>query len=86
MDAGSNPAAGTNTFKTTKMNTIKLQINPAKARQLHKTAPAELKTILEESAPKGFFSTDPTERIKCYEDACAEIGIEPMDDAEKRAK
>lgn len=63
------------------MKTITLQIEPNKARQLHKTASPELKTILEASAPCGFFSSKITDRIKSYEDACAELGIEPMDES-----
>lgn len=63
------------------MKTITLQVEPSKARQLHKTASPELKSILEASAPVGFFSQNITDRIKSYEDACAEIGKQPIDEA-----
>lgn len=65
------------------MKTIQLQISPAKARQLHRTASVEIKTILEESAPAGFFSKiDPKEFVNSYESACEYWGIEPMNEAE----
>lgn len=66
------------------MTTIQLQIKAAVARQLYKTAPPELKAILEESCGKEFFSGKITDRIKSYEDACCELGIEPMDESEMR--
>lgn len=62
------------------MKTINLQIEPGKARQIYRTADAGLKTILEASAPCGFFSQNVMERVKSYEDACAENGEEPMDE------
>ena len=47
-----------------------LQISEQKARELYKTGSKDLKTILEESFTKEFFSNDITDRIKTYEDAC----------------
>ncbi len=64
------------------MTPIQLQIEPGKARQIYKTAPPELRTILEESCGREFFSGKVTDRIKSYKDACTELGIEPMDEAE----
>lgn len=66
------------------MKTINLQIEPNKARQIYKAADAGLKAILEDSAPSGFFSSKITDRIKSYEDACLELGIEPMDEDDMR--
>lgn len=64
------------------MDKITLQISPAKARQLHRTASAEIKAILEESTTKGFFSDDPTKFVNSYETACEYWGIEPMNEEE----
>lgn len=64
------------------MKTITLQIEPDKARQLHKTASPELKIILEASAPCGFFSGKITDRINSYKDACVELGVAPMNESE----
>lgn len=62
------------------MKNINLQLTLVKARQLHKTASPEIKTILEESVPKGFFSESVKDRIKTYEDACLELGQEQMNE------
>lgn len=64
------------------MNLITLQITPGDARRIYKIATPELRTILEGSASAGFFSEKLTDRIKSYEDACAELGIEPINEAE----
>lgn len=58
-----------------------LQISEKKARELYKSGSQELKTILEESCGKDFFSQKITDRIKTYEDACEELGITPLDEA-----
>lgn len=55
-----------------------LKISEQKARDLYKAGSEELKTILEESFGKEFFSQKITDRIKTYEDACEEIGIDPI--------
>ena len=55
-----------------------LKISESKARELYKTGSEELKSILEESFGKEFFSQKITDRIKSYEDACSEIGIDPL--------
>lgn len=57
-----------------------LQLSDKKARELYDTGSSELKTILEESFPEGFFSMDITDRIKSYEDACEYLGVEPIDE------
>lgn len=57
-----------------------LQISEQKARELYKSGSQELKTILEESCGKDFFSQKITDRIKTYEDACEELGINPINE------
>lgn len=59
---------------------ITLKISEANAHKLHKTAPAEVKAILEDSCAKDFFNYK-YDQIKSYEDACERLGIEPMDEA-----
>lgn len=59
-----------------------LQISEQKARELYKTGSKDLKTILEESFTKEFFSNDITDRIKTYEDACIELGVKPLQEEE----
>lgn len=58
-----------------------LQIEESKARSIYKTASPELKIMLEDTFGKEFFSQKVTERIKTYEDACAELGITPIDES-----
>lgn len=57
-----------------------LKISEQKARELYKTGSRELKTILEESCGKDFFLQSITDRIKTYEDACEELGINPLNE------
>lgn len=56
-----------------------LQINEQKARTLYPQASVEFKAMLEDSFGKEFFSQKITDRIKTYEDACFELGINPND-------
>ena len=55
-----------------------LFIEESEARKLYLTATPEFKQMLETSFGKEFFSTKITDRIKTYEDACAELGIVPQ--------
>lgn len=57
-----------------------LVINENKARELYKTASPEFKQTLEDTFGKEFFSTKVTDRVKTYEDACAELGEQPIDE------
>lgn len=57
-----------------------LQISEQKARELYKSGSCELKSILEESFGKDFFSQKITDRVKTYEDACTELGISPLNE------
>ena len=57
-----------------------LPLSEQKARELYRSGSKELKTVLEESFGKGFFSQDVTERVKTYLDACHELGREPLDE------
>ena len=69
-------------FKNKKtIATMKNQINEQKARQLYKELPS-MKQGLEEIFGKAFFDADIFERVKSYEDACTELGIEPINEAE----
>jgi len=56
-----------------------LQINEKNAKRLYKTASEEFKQTLEDTFGKDFFTGKITNRIKTYEDACDELGIEPVD-------
>lgn len=56
-----------------------LQISEQKARELYKSGSGELKSILEESFGKDFFSQKITDRVKTYEDACRELSMNPLD-------
>lgn len=66
------------TIKTKNMTTLK--IADSKARELYGKANPELKQILEDSFPKGFFSQKVTDRIKGWEDVCKEKGLHPVND------
>lgn len=57
-----------------------LQISERKARELYKSGSSELKSIMEESFGKDFFSQKITDRVKTYEDACTELGINPLNE------
>lgn len=57
-----------------------LQISEVNARKLYQTAAPEFKQTLEDTFGKAFFSQSITERVKTYEDACAELGEMPVDD------
>jgi len=61
-----------------------LQITEQNARKLYKDATPEFKATLEDTFGKEFFSGKITDRIKTYEDACSELGEEPID--EKKLK
>lgn len=57
-----------------------LQISEANARKLYKTATSEFKQTLEDTFGKEFFTQSITERVKTYEDACTELGTEPINE------
>ena len=57
-----------------------LELKDATARKLYKDVPDWFKPMLEETFGKDFFSMKITDRIKTYEDACAEIGEMPIDE------
>lgn len=59
------------------MTTLKIDGN--KARILYPTATPEFKEMLIDSFGKEFFSQKITDRIKSYEDACADLGLDPED-------
>jgi hypothetical protein len=53
-----------------------LVINETNARAFYKDAPPALKASFEDTFGKDFFSQKITDRIKTFEDACAELGID----------
>ena len=57
-----------------------LQIDEQKARNRYKSASQEIKEILEDTFGREFFSDNIIDRIKSFEDACSELGIEPMNE------
>lgn len=60
-------------------------IEESEARKIYLTAASpEFKQMLETSFGKAFFSMKVTDRIKTYEDACSELGEQPID--EKKLK
>lgn len=56
-----------------------LTINDKDARKIYPTAAPELKTILEETFGKPFFSQKITDRVKSVKDACEVLGIDSDD-------
>jgi len=62
-----------------------VQIEESEARIMYKTASPEFKQMLETTFGKEFFSAKITDRIKTYEDACAEIGEMPLDEKALKA-
>lgn len=54
-----------------------LQIDEKNARALYKGASKEFKATLEDTFGKDFFSSKITDRIKTFEDACAELELDP---------
>lgn len=56
------------------MSKTTIKLEDSTARQIYKTAAPELKRILEESFPKGFFSTKITDRIDDFSDILKELG------------
>ena len=61
------------------MKTKQLLVDESQARSLYRTATPEFKQMLETTFGKEFFSQKITDRIKTYEDACRELGIDPID-------
>ena len=57
-----------------------LQITEKNARKLYAKASAEFRTTLEDTFGKEFFSMNITDRIKSYEDACDELGEQPINE------
>lgn len=56
-----------------------LKIDGTKARKLFPNASPEFKEMLNDSFGKEFFSQKITDRINSYEDACADLGLNPED-------
>ena len=58
-----------------------IKISRSNARKLYSTMP-EFKSALEDTFGKAFFSSSIIDRIKSYEDACAELGEESLNESE----
>lgn len=61
-----------------------LQLTAKQARELYKSATPEWKEILEETFGKEFFSQSIMDRVRTYEDACTELGEEPLNEESLR--
>ncbi len=61
-----------------KTETKPLHLDDATARRIYPGAAKELKEILEQNWPKGFFSLSLKDRIKTWEDCAAEYGKDPV--------
>ena len=70
------------TIQNNQLKMKTLQITESNARKLYKDASPEFKTTLEDTFGKDFFSQSITDRVKTYEDACAELGEIPLNEAE----
>ena len=67
------------------MDTLEvIKISKSNARKLYSTMP-EFKSTLEDTFGKAFFTGKITDRIKTYEDACVELGVEPLDEKKLRS-
>jgi len=55
-----------------------LTIDETTAKQIYKNADSSLKTILEETFTKQFFSEKLIDRIKTYSDVCKELGVKEL--------
>jgi hypothetical protein len=56
-----------------------IQITAQKALELYPTAAGTFKSLLEEEFGKDFLSQDITDKVKSFEDACAQLGISVSD-------
>lgn len=61
-----------------------LELTGKQARDLYKNSSSEWKEVLENNFGKDFFSQSVMDRIKTYEDACAELGEDPMNEENLR--
>lgn len=61
------------------METKTLQLSPVNARKMYQSMP-EMRPSLEDTFGTEFFRENIIDKIKTYEDACAELGITPQND------
>ncbi|WP_276483602.1 hypothetical protein [Paraflavitalea pollutisoli] len=54
-----------------------LTLTEAKAKELYPAADGAFKSMLEENFGKKFFLASIMDRVKCFADACQELGIDP---------
>lgn len=64
------------------MKTKNIQLTAAQAARMYPKAAADFKALLEANFTKDELSSDITDRVKSYEDACEEIGIVPTNEPE----
>ena len=62
-----------------------LELTGKQARDLYENSSSEWKEVLENNFGKDFFSKSVMDRVKTYEDACAEIGEDPMNEENLRS-
>ena len=62
-----------------------LELTGKQARDLYKNSSSEWKEVLENNFGKDFFSQSVMDRIKTYEDACVELGEDPMNEENLRS-
>ena len=68
-------------FVETKQKMTKtLTLDEKEARKLYPSASPEFKALLDQNFGKDFFSGKITDRIKTWEDVCAESGVDPDDE------
>lgn len=65
-------------IKTITHMTKTLKLDDATARKLYPKADPTFKAMLEENWSKEFFNQTITDKIKSYDDACEDQGIEPL--------
>lgn len=61
------------------MQTTPIKLTDANAREIYPTAPAEIKRMLEDSFPTGFFSMNITDRIQGWADILSITGANAED-------
>ena len=62
-----------------------LELTGKQARDLYENSSSEWKEVLENNFGKDFFSQSVMDRVKTYEDACAELGEDPMNEENLRS-
>jgi len=67
------------------MNKRTLEIAEETALKLYESSTSAFKAILEDTFGRKFFIKDITDRVKTYEDACAELDEEPLNESDLKS-